>query len=322
MGRSAEMPGRLLRLLSLLQSRREWSGAELAARLGVTDRTVRRDVDRLRALDYPVAGTTGSAGGYRLAAGRQVPPLVLDDEEAVAVAVGLVTAAGGSVAGIEEASMRALVKLEQVLPARLRPRLVALSAASTAVPYRGAPRVDAAVLGVLASCCRECEVVSFGYRNRSGEVGERRDEPCRLVTLQGHWYLVAFDPARGDWRTFRADRVADPVRSHRRFEPRELPTGDAASFVTQSFARASYRFWARVSVGLPADAVREGLFASVPGEVVAAGSEACVVRLSAQAPELVVQFVAAIVALGAECEVDASPEVAAAVRELGRRLAS
>ncbi len=316
------MPGRLLRLLSLLQSRREWSGAELAARLGVTDRTVRRDVDRLRALDYLVEGTTGTTGGYRLAAGRNVPPLVLDDEEAVAVAVGLVTAAGGSVAGIEDSSMRALVKLEQVLPARLRPRLVALSAASTSVPYRGAPRVDAAVLGVLASCCRECEVVSFEYRDRAGEVGARRVQPYRLVTLQGHWYLVAFDPGRDDWRTFRADRVADPVRTHRRFEPREIPTGDAASFVAASFARASYRFWARVSVALSAETVRAGLFASVPGEVVAVDADACVVRLSARSPELVVQFVAAVVALGADCEVAASDEVAARVRELGRRLAS
>lgn len=314
------MPGRLLRLLALLQTRREWSGGELATRLGVTDRTVRRDIERLRALDYPVTGTTGTTGGYRLAAGRDVPPLVLDDEEALAVAVGLVTAAGGGVAGVEDSSMRALVKLEQVLPARLRPRLVALTQAMAAMPVRRGPRADPGVLVVLAACCRDDEMVSFDYRGRAGVPGARRVEPHSLVVWQGLWYLVAFDPDRAGWRTFRVDRITGAARTFRRFEPHELPAVDAAGYLAASFAGARYRHTARLTVALAADAVRDGVFASIPGEVEAVGSAECVVGLTAETPELVVQFVLAIAALGAEFTVAASTEVAERIRVVGVRL--
>jgi predicted DNA-binding transcriptional regulator YafY len=314
------MPGRLLRLLSLLQSRREWSGAELAARLGVTDRTVRRDVERLRELDYPVLAVTGTAGGYRLGAGTTLPPLVLDDEEAVAVALGLVAAAGGGVVGVAESSVRALAKLEQVLPARLRPRLVALADAAEVVPAPGVPRVDASVLGLLASCCRSAELVSFAYQGRAGEASVRRVEPHSLVTAQGRWYLVAFDPDRDGWRNFRVDRLVDVARTYRRFEPRELPDADAATFLARSFAAARYRFEATMTVELPAPEVREGVFWSLPGDVRELGPERCAVRLSGESLALVVRFVATIASLGAEFTLDGSPEVLARVHEVGRRL--
>jgi predicted DNA-binding transcriptional regulator YafY len=315
------MPGRLLRLLSLLQSRRRWSGSELAQRLGVTDRTVRRDIDRLRELDYPVEGATGATGGYRLTSGKNLPPLLLDDDEAIAVAIGLVTAAGGSVAGIEENSIRALAKLEQVLPTRLRPRLAALTSATATVPHRDAPRVDPTVLATLASCCRDQQLLSFDYRSRGGQTSERRVEPHNLVTVQGRWYLLAWDPDRADWRIFRVDRIGRPSPTHRHFTPRGLPTPDAASYLTQSFANASYRHTASITVRLPAETVRAKLFASIPGDVDMHGPDECTVRLSADSAELVTQFIAAIAALGAAMTLDASEEITQRVRNLGRLLA-
>lgn len=314
------MPGRLLRLLSLLQSRRTWSGAELAERLGITDRTVRRDVERLRELDYPVESTTGTAGGYRLMSGRNLPPLLLDDDEAIAVAIGLATTADGSVAGLEDSAIRALAKLEHVLPARLRPRLAAVGSATAAVPHRDAPRVDPSVLATLASCCRDQELVSFDYRSRAGQPSARRVEPHHLVTVQGRWYLIAWDPDRVDWRTFRLDRIDQPTSTRQGFTPRALPAPDPAGYLTESFASASYRYTASVTVALPAEAVRTGLFASIPGSVDRAGPDECTVRLSAESVELVVQFVAAIAALGAPVTVDAPEEVAEHVRQLGRVL--
>jgi predicted DNA-binding transcriptional regulator YafY len=316
-----EMPGRLLRLLSLLQSRREWSGAELAGRLGVTIRTVRRDVERLRALDYPVNSTTGIAGGYRLASGSALPPLLLDDEEAIAVAAGLVTAAGGSVHGIEDSSMRALAKLERVLPARLRPRLAALGGVAVSVPEHGAPRVDTAVLAVLALSCQDGRMVSFDYRDRSGQTQARRVEPHSLVTVRRLWYLLAYDPDRADWRTFRVDRIDSPVQGHARFDPRELPAPDAASYLVRSFAEASYRYTARMTVRLPADDLRQRLFVPLRG-IEDLGPDDCAVRISAESAELVTQYVAAIAALGAPFTLDAPPEILDRLRRLAGRLAS
>ncbi|MDF5758978.1 YafY family protein [Spongiactinospora sp. TRM90649] len=315
-----DMPGRLLRLLSLLQSRREWPGAELADRLGVTVRTVRRDVERLRALDYPVEGTTGTAGGYRLISGRNLPPLLLDDEEAVAVAVGLVTSAGGSVAGIEESSMRALAKLEQVLPARLRPRLAAMGGVTEAVPYRHAHPADPATLAVLASVCRDRRVLTFSYRRREGSE-ERRVEPYNLVSAHGRWYLLAYDPGREDWRTFRVDRIAEPRPTHHRFDPRDLPARDAADYLTRSFAEATYRHTARMTVRLPADQVRARVFAGIPGEIEDHGPGECAIRLTADSPELVVQYIAAVAALGAEFTLQTTDEITRRLRDLAARLA-
>jgi predicted DNA-binding transcriptional regulator YafY len=316
-----DMPGRLLRLLSLLQTRRTWSGAELSARLGVTDRTVRRDVDRLRALDYPVQTTTGIAGGYRLTSGRNLPPLLLDDDEALAVAIALATAAAGGVAGVEGSALAALTKLQQVLPARLRPRLTALTGTTAAVVPHGAPKADPDLLAVVAACCRDAEMLAFDYRDRTGAAAPRRVEPHRVVSNAGRWYLVAFDPDRDDWRTFRLDRMADLRPTRRPFTPRELPAPDAATFLVRSFASATYRHTARLSVGLSADAVRAGVFASIPGEIDEQGDDACTVGLTAESVTLVVQFVAAIATLGAPVTVEEmSEEVGVAVRELGALL--
>ncbi|GAA4937091.1 YafY family protein [Streptomonospora halophila] len=314
------MPGRLLRLLSLLQSRRQWQGPELADRLGISRRTLRRDVERLRELDYAVQATTGTAGGYRLAGGgRATPALLLDDDEALAAALALATAAAGAPA-IAEGAARALTKLEALLPARLRPHLAALGGAA-ALPHRGAVDIDPARLALLAGCCRDGELLAFDYRDRRGATGRRRVEPHHVVTAQGRWYLIAYDPDRADWRTFRADRIADPLPTRRRFTPRPLPAAGPAAFLARAMAEADYPHTARLRVDLPAEQVRSRLFHTVPGTVAPDGDHRCRVRLAAHAPELVVHYVAAITALGAPVDIDASPEVAERLHSLGRRLA-
>src|SRR5881296_978277 len=205
-----ETSGRLLELLSLLQARRDWPGSELADRLEVSGRTIRRDVDRLRVLGYPVESLTGPGGGYRLRAGSAMPPLLLDDDEAIAIAVGLRTAARASVTGIEETAVRALVKLEQVLPAHLRRRVSALGSATITLPVTG-PTVDPQHLTVIAAACRDSECLRFAYRSRDGTDSRREVEPHSLVNHGRRWYLVAWDRGRQDWRTFRIDRMARPA---------------------------------------------------------------------------------------------------------------
>ncbi|HVX46398.1 MAG TPA: WYL domain-containing protein [Mycobacteriales bacterium] len=318
MSTRSEMPGRLLRLLTLLQSRRTWSGPELAERLGVTDRTLRRDIDRLRALDYPVAGTTGAAGGYRLTPGGSLPPLQLDDEEAVAMAVALAVPRSG----FEESSMRALVKLGQVLPARLRPRLAALGATTVAVPDpRGIPG-DPATLGLLATCARDREIVTFEYSGGSAGGEIRRVEPHHLITVRGRWYVITYDLRREDWRIFRTDRIVDPRPTRHRFTAREVPGGDPAEYLRRSFATAAYRYTARIRVRLAADAVRAGIFGTIPGELEDETGDACTVRLSADSVEIVAQYVASIAALGADFTLEGSPPVLDRLRMAGVRLAA
>ncbi len=231
LGSMSDPSGRLLALLSLLQTPREWPGSELSRRLEVSPRTVRRDVERLRELGYPVHATKGAEGGYRLTAGAALPPLLLDDEEAVAVAVGLRTSAGQAVAGIEEASVRALTKLEQVLPARLRRRVGTLGAATVALPA-GQASVDPAHLTLFAAAVANRERVRFTYRNAEGLSGRRLVEPYRLVSGGRRWYLLAFDTERADWRIYRVDRISEPVATGARATPRELPEQDPAAFVT------------------------------------------------------------------------------------------
>ncbi|MEU4210187.1 YafY family protein [Streptomyces sp. NPDC026206] len=232
-----DTPARLLNLLSLLQTPREWPGSELAERLGVSPRTIRRDIERLRDLGYPVQATMGADGGYRLAAGAALPPLVLDDEEAVAIAVGLRAGAGHAVEGIEEASVRALAKLEQVLPARLRHRVAALQAAMVPLTGGDGTTVDPRTLTVIASAATGHERLRFAYRKGDGTEMKRLVEPHRLISTGRRWYLVAYDIDRDDWRTFRVDRVSEPFATGARFAERELPVADAAEFLKRSMAR-------------------------------------------------------------------------------------
>jgi predicted DNA-binding transcriptional regulator YafY len=250
-----ETSSRLLTLLSLLQERRDWPGGELADRLEVSGRTIRRDVERLRGLGYPVESLTGPAGGYRLRAGAAMPPLLLDDDEAIAIAVGLRTAARASVKGIEETSVRALVKLEQVLPSHLRRRVRALGTATSAIAP-GGPEVDAQSLSVLAAACRDSERVRFAYRGRDGANSRREVEPHSLVNVGRRWYLVARDAGREDWRTFRVDRLTRPSSTGVRFDARELPAKDGATYVSQSLSTAPHRYEARVTLHAPIESIR------------------------------------------------------------------
>jgi len=245
---------RVLRLLTLLQRRPVWTGPELAAELGVTDRTVRRDAERLRALGYPVNATQGVGGGYQLGAGQALPPLLLDDEEAIATAVSLRLAAGGTVAGASEAALRTLAKLDQVMPPRLRAEVRALQDA-TATLTGGGVAVDGEVLMTLARSCRDAVRVRFAYADRDGEATSRTVEPVQLVATGRRWYLMAWDVDRDDWRTFRLDRMTATVATTWRFRPREHP--DPAAYVQGSVVAAPYRHAARVRVHAPPDRVRE-----------------------------------------------------------------
>ncbi|MEV6522515.1 YafY family protein [Longispora sp. NPDC051575] len=227
----ANTSSRTLRLLSLLQTHRYWPGAELADRLDVSPRTLRRDVDRLRELGYPVDAQRGVEGGYQLAAGASLPPLLVDDDEAVALAIGLQTAALGAVAGIEESSISALTKVVQVMPPRLRKRMAVLRAVTVPARLGEGPTVDAGVLTTVAQSCRDEERLRFAYTARDGQPSDRHVEPHRLVCLGRRWYLVAYDLTRNDWRSFRLDRLTAPDGTGARFRPRELPAADAAAFV-------------------------------------------------------------------------------------------
>ncbi len=267
---------RLLSLLSLLQARRDWPGDELASRLEVSGRTIRRDMERLRELGYPVESLTGPAGGYRLRAGTAMPPLLLDDEEAIAIAVGLRTAARSSVAGIEEAAVRALVKLEQVLPSALRRRVMALGSAVSALPV-GGPTVDPQALTVIAGACRDFECLRFAYRSRDGSETRREVEPHSLVNHGRRWYLVAWDRGRSDWRTFRIDRLSRPSSMGVRFSPRELPARDAAAYIERSMISAPSRYEARVTLHASADEMR-GRVPPYWGTITPLDSERCEYR--------------------------------------------
>lgn len=249
---------RMLQLLSLLQTHRYWPGAELAGRLEVSDRTLRRDVNRLRGLGYPVHAARGATGGYQLEAGAAMPPLLFDDEEAVAIVVGLQAAAGGMVSGIEETSVRALGKVVQVMPPRLRRRVDALASYSVPAVFSSpsGPTIDADVLATLAQACRDDERVHFGYRTRDGDGMERLVEPHRLVSVGRRWYLVAWDLTRHDWRSFRLDRMAGTSTTGVRFRQRDLPGGDAAEFVKRGLRTGPQRHHVSVRLHTGADAVR------------------------------------------------------------------
>jgi predicted DNA-binding transcriptional regulator YafY len=309
----SETSARLLSLLSLLQTPREWPGSELARRLGVSARTVRRDVDRLRDLGYPVQASMGAAGGYRLVAGTALPPLLLDDEEAVAIAVGLRTAAGHAVDGIEEASLRALAKLQQVLPARLRHRVGALGAATAVLLPGDGPGVDPADLAVLATAATGRERLRFAYQAGDGAATRRHTEPHSLVSTRRRWYLVAYDLDRDDWRTFRVDRISEPFPTGARAAARELPDADAAAFVARQFSDRWAGHRAVATVHAPAEEVR----GKIPGDVEPVDADTCRVHTVADSLDWLALRLAL---LGRDFEVHEPPELAGHLSALAARL--
>ena len=311
----SETSSRLLELLSLLQARRDWPGAELAERLEVSGRTIRRDVERLRALGYPVESLSGPAGGYQLRAGTAMPPLLLDEDEAIAIAVGLRTAARASVTGIEETSIRALVKLEQVLPAHLRRRVGALASATSAPPVTG-PTVDPQHLTAIAAACRDSECLRFTYRSRDGTDSRREVEPHSLVALGRRWYLVAWDRRRNDWRTFRVDRLDRPAATGARFAARELPAKDASAYVERSISSAPSRFEARVTVNASAAEIASR-FPSYWGTFEPIDAHSCEYR---GGDDDLGWLAMRIAMLGVDVEVHEPPELIEHLRALSRRL--
>jgi len=312
----ADTGSRTLRLLSLLQTHRHWPGAELAARLGVSVRTLRRDVDRLRELGYPVEAHRGVDGGYQLAPGAVLPPLVVDDEEAVALAVGLLAAAQGAVAGVAEASIRAFAKVVQVMPARLRRRVDALRATTVPVGWSRdpGPAFEAATLTTVAQACRDAERLRFGYTARDGERTERHVEPYRLVPLGRRWYLVGYDLTRHDWRSFRLDRLVDPRGTGARFRPRPLPAEDAAAFVRAGIENVPRSYQVEVVVHAPPARVRSQV--GRWGTVEELAPRRSLLRMTTDSLDWPTMLLGA---LGAEFEVVAPAELAAQVREWGER---
>jgi predicted DNA-binding transcriptional regulator YafY len=310
-----ETSARLLRLLSLLQSRRDWSGPDLAERLDVTPRTVRRDVERLRGLGYPVHASPGTAGGYRLGAGAALPPLLLDDEEAVAVALCLRTGAGGIVEGIQETSVRALAKLEQVLPSRLRHRVQAMQAV-TVQPAVSGPAVGQEVLTVVGAACRDHERLRFDYLDHSGTASRREAEPYRLVHHNRRWYLLAYDVARAGWRTFRVDRIEPKPPAGPRFTPRELPD-DAASYVAKGVTSRAYRYQARVVLHASAETVGQRAWSGF-GTITALGEDSCELATGFESLDAVAMFLGM---LGVDFEVKEPPELVDYLRSVAARLA-
>lgn len=307
---------RVLRLLGLLQRRPVWTGAELAAELGVTGRCVRRDVGRLRELGYPVNAERGTGGGYRLGPGRRLPPLLLDHEETVAVAVSLRLAAGGSVAGASETALRALAKLDQVMPPRLREEVRALHTA-TATLTAGAARVDGELLLILARATRDLVRVRFRYTTREGLTGQRIVEPVHLVVTEHRWYLMAWDPEREDWRTFRLDRMEGAAATTWRFRPREHP--EPAAYVQESVTAAPYRHVARVRLHADAADVR----ALLPPHVAAIEPDPrgrpgwCLFTSGADDPEILAFHLAR---MGFETDVLGPPQLREAAQRLAKRL--
>lgn len=311
----SETTSRILQLLGLLQSRRVWSGEELAARLGVTTRSVRRDIERLRELGYPVAASRGHGGGYQLGAGAALPPLLLDPDEAVAMAVCLRLAAGGSVAGVGESALRALSKLDQVMPRRLRSQVSAVHEATVTLTS-GAPEavVEPDVLMTLARASRDREHVTAAYVDRAGTATRRRLEPYQLVTTGRRWYLLAFDRDKQDWRSLRLDRMSDVAAVGTTFVPRDAP--DAAAYVRRSISTSPYRHVARIRYHAPVDAVSRHF---PPGsvEIEPDGPDATIVTAGADDPRQMVPYLARV---DAEFEILESAELTAAMAAMGERI--
>jgi predicted DNA-binding transcriptional regulator YafY len=310
--------GRLLRLLSLLQTPRDWTGVELAQRLEVSPRTIRNDVERLRALGYPVHATRGSVGGYRLEAGTSLPPLLLEDDEAVAVAIGLRTATGGAVTGIEETSLRALAKLEQVLPPRLRRQVSTLQRVTVHVRRRNVATVDPSTLTELARLAREHFTLRFDYSDRRQTASQRRVEPYRIVNAGQRWYLVAWDLDREDWRTFRVDRMRAGMSPGARFTPRPLTDAEVEALVSRGVPVEARQHQARVLVRAPA-AELAARFGPWLGTITAVDETSCLLETGADNLEMLAGYLGL---LGADFSVSEPPELVAAVQALASRYAT
>lgn len=304
----------MLRLLSLLQTHRYWPGPELSHRLEVSPRTLRRDVDRLRDLGYQVDAVRGAAGGYQLRAGGSLPPLLLEDEEAVAIAVGLRSTATTAVAGVDDWSVQALSKVLSLMPPRLRRQMDAVASQTESPgPWEGAPSFDASVLTTLAQACRDSELLVFDYAAREAEVTHRRVEPLRLVSLGRRWYLVAYDRDRMDWRSFRLDRITAPEPTGQRFRPRELPAADALAFVQQGIRRMPQRHVVRARLAMAAEdlARQVGRWGAVTAD-----GDGCVLEMNVDDLDWPVMVLAAS---GADFEVESPPELVERVAEVGAR---
>ncbi|WP_141578845.1 YafY family protein [Actinomadura sp. WMMA1423] len=321
---------RLLALLSLLQSRPSWPGSELAERLGVSSRTIRNDIARLRELGYPVDATRGATGSYRLGAGTKLPPLLLDDEEAVAIAIGLRAATG--ISGIHESSARALAKLEQVLPHRLRRQVAAIHQSTSQGPHNTGsnvedPEVDAAVLAQIASAVRDREWFRFDYTvgsdRREGELpsgtaatsGPKLVEPYRLVSWTRRWYLVGRDPQAGTWATFRVDWITPRMPTRRVFTPTPLPGLDYTGFVLRDVASTGWKVHARITVFASAEEVLSRINATV-GVVESVGDEQCVLVTGADSLETIAVYIGM---LGLDFEVTGPPGLIDHLAVLGER---
>ncbi|KAA9151060.1 YafY family transcriptional regulator [Amycolatopsis acidicola] len=312
----ANTSSRTLRLLSLLQTHRYWPGNELAGRLGVSVRTLRRDVDRLRALGYPVEAQRGVDGGYQLAPGAALPPLVVDDEEAVALVVGLQAATQGAVEGIAESSVRVLAKVVQVMPARLRRRVDALRAMTVPASWNGAADagVDSGVLTTVALACRDSERLRFAYTAAKGQRSDRHVEPHRLVSFGHRWYLAAYDLERHDWRSFRVDRMRAPETTGARFRPRELPAADAGEFIRDRLVNVPRPYRVEAVLEAPAGEVRAkiGRWSTVEPD----GAGRCRVTMTSESLDWPIM---ALGTSGAEFRVVEPPELVERLHDWGTR---
>lgn len=306
---------RLLRLLGLLQSHREWSGTGLADELGVSCRTVRRDVDKLRLLGYPITAIGGVGGGYQLAAGASLPPLLLDDDEAVAVAVGLRTATSGTITGIAETSVRALAKLDQVLPSRLRYQVNTISSAVLSMPHAG-PTVDSSTLTEIATAIRDSRRLRFDYVAGDGRDSAREAEPYRLVNNGRRWYLFCWDVHREDWRTFRVDRLRLRTPGGPRFTAREMPADDLAAYLVQNLSRSPYRYQARLTMHGSAAQVSAEVPPSI-GVVEPVDERTCTLRIGSDDLDHLAVWIAAF---GFDFDIHEPPELAEHMRTLAARM--
>lgn len=314
----SEAPQRMIRLLSLFQSRRDWTSEELAERLDVTTRTVRRDIERIRELGYQVSASPGVAGGYSLSSGRALPPLILNEAEAMAVALSLRVSAGGGIRGVDEAALSALVKLEQVLPRGLQSQVKDVKGGVES--YTGpTPIVESEVLGVIAAACRNQDEVTFEYVKRSSDAAERRRvEAHKIIHVNGRWYLISWDLGREDWRTFRLDRMSGVARTGRTYADRPFPAEDAADYIRKQILSPLAAHHARVLFYAPYNVVADRL--RVRDGVLEDRTDGTSVLQTAA--ESLPRLAASLASVDIDFKVIDSPELAEHLRRLNDRFAA